>query len=83
MLKRKRLTALLLTLCLVFTLMPTTAFAEAGDWDPTTPEEEVKGQYAGFQSSEPSSTALKVGNTGYLRMMPTLGIGNYEYNAMA
>lgn len=31
MLKRKRLTALLLTLCLVFTLMPTTAFAEAGD----------------------------------------------------
>ena len=31
MLKRKRLTALLLTLCLVFTLMPTTAFAKAGD----------------------------------------------------
>lgn len=43
MLKRKRLTALLLTLCLVFTLMPTTAFAEAGDWDPTTPKEEVMG----------------------------------------
>lgn len=83
MLKRKRLTALLLTLCLAFTLMPTTAFAEAGDWDPTTPKEEVMGQYKGFQSSQPSSTTLKVGNPGYLRMMPTLSIGNYEYNAMA
>ena len=60
------------------TLMPTTAFAEAGDWDPTTPKEEVMGQYKGFQSSQPSSTTLKVGNPGYLRMMPTLSIGNYE-----
>jgi len=83
MLKRKRLTALLLTLCLVFTLMPTTAFAEAGNWNPTTPRTEVQGKNVGFQSSQPSSTTLQVGNTGYLRMMPTLSIGNYEYNAMA
>ena len=83
MLKRKRLTALLLTLCLVFTLMPTTAFAEAGNWNPMTPRTEVQGKNVGFQSSQPSSTTLQVGNTGYLRMMPTLSIGNYEYNAMA
>lgn len=74
MLKRKRLTALLLTLCLVFTLMPTTAFAEAGNWNPTTPRTEVQDKNAGFQSSQPSSTTLQVGNTGYLRMMPTLSI---------
>ena len=83
MLKRKRLTALLLTLCLVFTLMPTTAFAEAGNWNPTTPRTEVQGKNVGFQYSRPSSTTLKVGNTGYLRMMPTLSIGSSEYNAMA
>lgn len=76
MLKRKRLTALLLTLCLVFTLMPTTAFAKAGDvLDELKGAELLKGTprpaYQGPINKDEAITK-QVGETGFFQRLPHL-----------
>ena len=76
MLKRKRLTALLLTLCLVFTLMPTTAFAEAGDvLDELNGAKLLEGTprpaYQGPINKDEAITK-QVGETGFFQRLPHL-----------
>ena len=76
MLKRKRLTALLLTLCLVFTLMPTTAFAEAGDvLDELNGAQLLEGTprpaYQGPINKDEAITK-QVGETGFFQRLPHL-----------
>ena len=76
MLKRKRLTALLLTLCLVFTLMPTTAFAKAGDvLDELKGAELLEGTprpaYQGPINKDEAITK-QVGETGFFQRLPHL-----------
>ena len=76
MLKRKRLTALLLTLCLVFTLMPTTAFAKAVDvLDELNGAELLEGTpspaYQGPINKDEAITK-QVGETGFFQRLPHL-----------
>ena len=76
MLKRKRLTALLLTLCLVFTLMPTTAFAKAGDvLDELNGAKLLEGTprpaYQG-PINEDEAITKQVGETGFFQRLPHL-----------
>lgn len=76
MLKRKRLTSLLLTLCLVFTLMPTTAFAKAGDvLDELKGAELLEGTprpaYQGPINKDEAITK-QVGETGFFQRLPHL-----------
>ncbi len=78
----KKSLALMLALIMVLCMIPTTAFAEAGDWNPLTNPDDVKGEFAGNRSFT-ASTTMEAGKDGYLRLMPTLDIGNYTYNAMA
>ena len=78
----KKSLAVMLALIMVLCMIPTTAFAEAGDWNPLTNPDDVKGEFAGNRSFT-ASTTMEAGKDGYLRLMPTLDIGNYTYNAMA
>ena len=78
---KKNLCIILAALMLCF-IIPTAAMAEAGDWDPLTDPDDVAGSLAGNESFS-ASTSMQIGADGYLRMMPTLQIGQYEYNAMA
>ena len=78
----KKSLALMLALIMVLCMIPTTAFAEAGDWDPLTNPDDVEGKFAGNKSFT-ASTTMEAGKDGYLRLMPTLDVGNYTYNAMA
>lgn len=76
MLKRKRLTALLLTLCLVFTLMPTTAFAKAEDvLDELNGAQLLEGTprpaYQGPINKDEAITK-QVGETGFFQRLPHL-----------
>ena len=75
--------ALLLALCLLVSLVPMTAFAEAGDWDPTMSSGNIRGSInAGMSSTASTSKYLGAGDI-QLKVMPTTTIGNATYNAMA
>ena len=78
----KKSLAVMLALIMVLCMIPTTAFAEAGDWDPLTNPDDVEGEFAGNKSFT-ASTTMEAVKDGYLRLMPTLDAGNYTYNAMA
>ena len=78
----KKSLALMLALIMVLCMIPTTAFAEAGDWDPLTDPNTVAGSLVGKKTFS-ASTTMEAGKDGYLRLMPTLDSGNYTYNAMA
>ena len=78
----KKSLAVMLALIMVLCMIPTTAFAEAGDWDPLTNPDDVKGELADNKSFT-ASTTMEAGKDGYLRLMPTLDAGNNTYNAMA
>ena len=78
----KKSLAVMLALIMVLCMIPTTAFAEAGDWNPLTNPDDVAGELAGSRSFT-ASTTMEAGKDGYLRLMPTLDAGNNTYNAMA
>ena len=78
----KKSLAVMLALIMALCMIPTTAFAEAGDWDPLTDPNTVAGSLVGRKTFS-ASTAMEVGKEGYLRLMPTLDTGKYTYNAMA
>ncbi len=78
----KKSLALMLALIMVLCMIPTTAFAEAGDWDPLTDPNTVAGSLVGKKTFS-ASTTMEAGKDGYLRIMPTLDAGNNSYNAMA
>ena len=44
---KKRLFPILMALVMSFSLLPVSAMAEAGDWDPLTNPDNVKGYYGG------------------------------------
>ena len=82
---KKRTMALLLALCLLVSLVPMTAYAEAGDWGVTRSVSEIKSQYAiqpGLNSTASTTKYLGEGDI-LLKTMPTLTQGNSTYNAMA
>ena len=78
----KKSLAVMLALIMVLCMIPTTAFAEAGDWDPLTDPNTVAGSLVGNETFS-ASTTMEAGKDGYLRLMPTLDAGNNTYNAMA
>ena len=78
----KKSLAVMLALIMVLCMIPTTAFAEAGDWDPLTDPNTVAGSLVGNETFS-ASTTMEAGKDGYLRLMPTLDTGNSTYNAMA
>ena len=83
---KKRIFAGLLTLVMVFTLLPVSAMAEAGDWDPLTDPKDVDGSLVGNKTFTASDT-LQTGRDGQLKVMPiyqvTSGYTTTTYNAMA
>ena len=78
----KKSLAVMLALIMVLCMIPTTAFAEAGDWDPLTDPNTVAGSLVGNETFS-ASTTMEAGKDGYLRLMPTLDTVNHTYNAMA
>lgn len=83
---KKRIFAGLLTLVMAFTLLPVSALAEAGDWDPLTDPKDVNGSLVGNKTFTASDT-LQTGRDGQLKVMPiyqvTSGYTTTTYNAMA
>ena len=83
---KKRIFAGLLTLVMAFTLLPVSALAEAGDWDPLTDPKDVDGSLVGNKTFTASDT-LQTGRDGQLKVMPiyqvTSGYTTTTYNAMA
>ena len=83
---KKRIFAGLLTLVMVFTLLPVSALAEAGDWDPLTDPKDVDCLVVGNKTFTASDT-LQIGRDGQLKVMPiyqvTSGYTTTTYNAMA
>ena len=82
---KKRTMALLLALCLLVSLVPMTAYAEAGDWGVTRSVSEIKNQDAiqlGLNSTASTTKYLGEGDI-LLKTMPTTTINGYTYNAMA
>ena len=79
--KRTRIGALLMAVVMIFSLT-TVSFAEAGQWDPLTDPETVKGTLYDNKTSY-ASTQFERGKPGALRMMPTYTEGGYVYNASA
>lgn len=79
--KRTRIGALLMAVVMIFSLT-TVSFAEAGQWDPLTDPETVKGTLYDYKTSY-ASTQFERGKSGALRMMPTYTEGSYVYNASA
>ena len=78
----KKSLAVMLALIMVLCMIPTTALAEAGAWDPLTDPNTVAGSLVGKETFS-ASTTMEAGKDGYLRLMPTLDSGNSTYNAMA
>ena len=66
---------------MIFSLT-TVSFAEAGQWDPLTDPDTVKGTLYDYKTSY-ASTQFERGKPGALRMMPTYTEGGYVYNASA
>lgn len=79
--KRTRIGALLMAVVMIFSLT-TVSFAEAGQWDPLTAPDTVKGTLYDYKTSY-ASTQFERGKPGALRMMPTYTEGGYVYNASA
>ena len=82
---KKRTMALLLALCLLVSLVPMTAYAEAGDWGATRSVSEIKSTYKiqpGLNSTASTTKYLGEGDI-LLKTMPTLTQGNSTYNATA
>ena len=79
--KRTRIVALLMAVVMIFSLT-TVSFAEAGQWDPLTDPDTVKGTLYDYKTSY-ASTQFERGKPGALRMMPTYTEGGYVYNASA
>ena len=79
--KRTRIGALLMAVVMIFSLT-TVSFAEAGQWDPLTDPDTVKGSLYDYKTSY-ASTQFERGKPGALRMMPTYTEGGYVYNASA
>lgn len=79
--KRTRIGALLMAVVMIFSLT-TVSFAEAGQWDPLTDPDTVKGTLYDYKTSY-ASTQFERGKPGALRMMPTYTEGSYVYNASA
>lgn len=79
--KRTRIGALLMAVVMIFSLT-TVSFAEAGQWDPLTDPDTVKGTLYDYKTSY-ASTQFERGKPGALRMMPTYTEGDYVYNASA
>ena len=83
---KKRIFAGLLTLVMAFTLLPVSALAEAGDWDPLTDPKDVDGSLVGNKTFTASDT-LQTDKDGQLKVMPiyqvTSGYTTTTYNAMA
>ena len=83
---KKRIFAGLLTLVMAFTLLPVSALAEAGDWDPLTDPKDVDGSLVGNKTFTASDT-LQTDRDGQLKVMPiyqvTSGYTTTTYNAMA
>ena len=73
-----------MALVLVFGLLPVSAMAEAGDWDPLTNPDNVKGYYRGEDYRGSGTTQFTIGaGIGQLKVMPTLDTLHVSYNAMA
>lgn len=79
--KRTRIGALLMAVVMIFSLT-TVSFAEAGQWDPLTDPDTVRGTLYDYKTSY-ASTQFERGKPGALRMMPTYTEGGYAYNASA
>ena len=83
---KKRIFAGLLTLVMVFTLLPVSAMAEVGNWDPLTDPKDVDGSLVGNKTFTASDT-LQTDRDGQLKVMPiyqvTSGYTTTTYNAMA
>ena len=77
----KRVMGIALTLIMLMSLLPTTALAEAHDWDPQGPGK-FKGKVVGTETFH-SSTTMDAEKDGYLRVMPILEGLWASYNAMA
>lgn len=81
---KRRILSSLMALMLVFGLLPVSAMAEAGDWDPLTNPDNVKGYYGGEDYRGSGTTQFTIGaGIGQLKVMPTLDTLHVSYNAMA
>ena len=81
---KRRILSSLMALVLVFGLLPVSAMAEAGDWDPLTNPDNVKGYYGGEDYRGSGTTQFTIGaGIGQLKVMPTLDTLHVSYNAMA
>lgn len=81
---KKRLFPILMALVMSFSLLPVSAMAEAGDWDPLTNPDNVKGYYGGEDYRGSGTTQFTIGaGIGQLKVMPTLDTLHVSYNAMA
>ena len=81
---KKRLFPILLAIVMSLSLLPVSAMAEAGDWDPLTNPDNVKGYYGGEDYRGSGTTQFTIGaGIGQLKVMPTLDTLHVSYNAMA
>lgn len=85
---KKRIFAGLLTLVMVFTLLPVSAMAEAGNWEQNLFNgfKRAYGTVVGTKSFT-AATTFQTGKDGQLKVMPILevpsGYTTITYNAMA
>ena len=69
---KRRILSSLMALMLVFGLLPVSAMAEAGDWDPLTNPGNVKGYYGGEDYRGSGTTQFTIGaGIGQLKLKPT------------
>ena len=82
---KRRILSSLMALVLVFGLLPVSAMAEAGDWDPLTNPDNVYGSLDTSRSyNKQYSTTFTIGaGIGQLKAMPILDTSDASYNAMA
>ena len=82
---KKRLFPILLAIVMSLSLLPVSAMAEAGDWDPLTNPDNVYGSLDTSRSyNKQYSTTFTIGaGIGQLKAMPILDTSNASYNAMA
>ena len=82
---KKRLFPILLAIVMSLSLLPVSAMAEAGDWDPLTNPDNVYGSLDMSRSyNKQYSTTFTIGaGIGQLKAMPILDTSNASYNAMA
>lgn len=75
---KKRLFPILLAIVMSFSLLPVSAMAEAGDWDPLTNPDNVYGSLDTSRSyNKQYSTTFTIGaGIGQLKAMPILDTSN-------